>query len=88
MRTMYNQTINPLQQRSKERKGESIVKLVPILQNAKQRAKNHFDVDFPSAPLNNREERITLGKIGLSGRLSFEQVHNIKLVLNWYTISN
>ena len=87
MRTMYNQTINPLQQRSKERKGESIVKLVPILQNAKQRAKNHFDVDFPSAPLN-REERITLGKIGLSGRLSFEQVHNIKLVLNWYTISN
>ena len=80
MRTMYNQTINPLQQRSKERKGESIVKLVPILQNVKQRAKNHFDVDFTSAPLN-REERITLGPIGLSGRLSFELVHNIKLVV-------
>ena len=37
----------------------------------------HFDFSFPRKG----KERIALGPIGLSGRLSFVLVHNIKLTL-------
>ena len=37
----------------------------------------HFDFSFPR----NGKERIALSPIGLSGRLSFVLVHNIKLAL-------
>ena len=69
---MYNQIINPLQERSKPRKVTCEIFFA--------RGKNHFDVDF-SALLLNRKARIALGPIGLSGRLSFVLVHNIKPVL-------
>ena len=69
MRTTYNQIINSLQERSKPRRVNCEIFFA--------RGENRFDVDF-SALLLNREARVALGPIGLSGRLSLVLVHNIK----------